>query len=195
MLKGSLKGGLWHHLSLLPLSGGSLKPQGLLQLHWQSRVAVGESAGILANFKLWGCLPSLQHEGTHLDLELLEVPQQQIHYKSKGFQPTEAEPWMDHTLESRALLSMVVTCLKSKPLKAPQKSAALNMFLTLAKVTVAKVHDWVQYPAPFCDHGCTQWILSDGIPDILQARPVRGVASFVWQNAWWPPSLGQTGAR
>ena len=84
----------------------------------------------------------------NLDLELLEVPQQQIHYKSKGFQPTEAEPWMDHTLESRALLSMVVTCLKSKPLKAPQKSAALNMFLTLAKVTVAKVHELGSVPSP-----------------------------------------------
>lgn len=65
------------------------------------------------------------------DMELCEIPQEQLHYKPKGYQGSLEEPWKDHTLESRCLLSLSLTCLKCKPLKLEQKEKALQLFLSL----------------------------------------------------------------
>ena len=81
------------------------------------------------------------------DMEQLEVPKDQMHYKPKGYEGTESEPWKDHTLESRALLSLLVTCLKSKPLKPEQKDKAFRMFLLLATTSYAKAHSLGELPA------------------------------------------------
>ena len=64
----------------------------------------------------------------------LQVPPEQIHYKQKGYQPSEAEPWKQHTVETRALFVLLITCLKSKPLKSHTKQRAVQMFLACARV-------------------------------------------------------------
>lgn len=69
------------------------------------------------------------------DCVTLQVPCGQIHYKQKGYQPTEREPWRQHTLESRALLCLVVTCLKSKPLKSCAKQKALQAILAVTRAS------------------------------------------------------------
>ncbi|CAL1134907.1 unnamed protein product, partial [Cladocopium goreaui] len=81
------------------------------------------------------------------DMALLEVPGEQMHYKPKGYEGSPAEPWKDHTLEGRAMLSLLVTCLKSKPLKAEQKEKALKMFVSLASIANNKAHELGQVPA------------------------------------------------
>eukprot|EP00438_Fugacium_kawagutii_P003708 Skav208248 [mRNA] locus=scaffold7893:752:5170:+ [translate_table: standard] len=81
------------------------------------------------------------------DMMVLEVPTEQLHYKPKGYVGTQNEPWKDHTLESRALLSLLMTCLKSKPLKPIQKDKAFAMCISLAKICLVKAFDMNQVPA------------------------------------------------
>ena len=80
------------------------------------------------------------------DMGMLEVPEGQLHYKPKGYQGTEAEPWKDHTLEGRALLALLVTAVKSKPLKAEQKEKAVKLFVALANIATTKAHELQKVP-------------------------------------------------
>ena len=72
------------------------------------------------------------------DMQLFGVPESQLHYKAQGYQPPEGEPWKEHTLESRWLLSFLITCLKAKQAKADVKENALKLFLALAGIALRK---------------------------------------------------------
>ena len=70
------------------------------------------------------------------DMTLLEIPEGEVKYKQKGYQGTPQEPWVEHTMLSRALLTVPITCLKSKPLKPVQKERAVRLFLALGEVSL-----------------------------------------------------------
>ena len=73
------------------------------------------------------------------DLATLGNPPSQIHYKEKGYVPSVAEPWKEHTLEPRALLSCLLTSLKAKQGKAEIKNQALKLLLLLSEIASKNV--------------------------------------------------------
>ena len=80
-------------------------------------------------------------DGILSEMDMCQVPQEQLHYKKKGYKPPGKEPWTEHTLESRALLALLGMTVKCRQLKAENKEKALGLLLTLASIVVPKAHE------------------------------------------------------
>ena len=86
------------------------------------------------------------------EMVMLQVADSQLHYRGVGTDTAvgaSGEPaqdsWKDHTLESRALLVVILTLLKNKALKATNKLKALNLLLHL----VGEAFKMVDLSQPF----------------------------------------------
>ncbi len=94
-----------------------------------------------------GRLLRLNKEHIAKQLEELQVPVEQFHYRGQG-QPGGEDPqaqWKDHTFESRAFLVVLLWLIKNRTLKAVSKMSSLKLALGL----VAKAFEVSGAQKPF----------------------------------------------
>ena len=65
------------------------------------------------------------------ELEALQVPKEEFHYRGMSIEEIHQRKWKEHTLESRSLLVVLVWLMKNKALKAQVKVRSLNLLLDL----------------------------------------------------------------
>ena len=73
------------------------------------------------------------------ELQVLQVPVEQFHYRGQDEPQAEGPGWKDHTFESRALLVMLLLVMKNRALKAPSKAKALKLLLAFAEKAFARM--------------------------------------------------------
>ena len=80
------------------------------------------------------------------EMEFCQIPESQLHYKPRGYVPSEEEPWSDHTLESRALLALLAMTVKCKQIKPEPKAQALQLFTCLVSIALPKALELDEMP-------------------------------------------------
>ena len=84
-------------------------------------------------------------EGLQDTLREFGVPPGDLSYKGVGHQHTELEPWSDHTLTSRALLTFLFYQVKNRRLSCDDKGAAMSF---LNKLVASIIESAVTRPPP-----------------------------------------------